>query len=135
MIFLKSAASDTPKSSFQLNESDPILGFGLCSSRPMAVQNTLFNGTLWFLTRSTSEKIGEVQQDDRVTLTFAEPKESEYVSLKGRASVNQDRAKIKELWNPLYKAWFSKGPDDPEITVLRIDVSEADFGKLPGANS
>ena len=44
------------------------------SSRPMAVQNTPFNGTLWFLTRSTSEKIGEVQQDDRVTLTFAEPK-------------------------------------------------------------
>jgi len=34
----------------------------------MAVQNTPFNGTLWFLTRSTSEKIGEVQQDDRVTL-------------------------------------------------------------------
>ena len=47
--------------------------------------------------------------------------------MKGRASLNQDRAKIKELWNPLYKAWFPKGQDDPEITVLRVDVSEADF--------
>ena len=103
------------------------------SSRPMAVQNTPFNGTLWFLTRSTSEKISEVQQDDRVTLTFAEPKESKYVSLKGRARVNQDRAKMKELWNPLYKAWFPKGQDDPEITVLRIDVSEADFWEASGS--
>jgi general stress protein 26 len=106
---------------------------GTMSSRLMAVQNTPFNGTLWFLTRSTSEKISEVQQDDRVTLTFAEPKESKYVSLKGRARVNQDRAKIKELWNPLYKAWFPKGQDDPEITVLRIDVSEADFWEASGS--
>jgi general stress protein 26 len=106
---------------------------GTMSSRPMAVQNTPFNGTLWHLTRSTSEKIGEVQQDDRVTVTFAEPKESKYVSLKGQASVNQDRAKIKELWNPLYKAWFPKGEDDPEITVLRMHVSEADFWEASGS--
>jgi hypothetical protein len=28
------------------------------------------------------------------------------------------------LWNPIYKAWFPKGEDDPEIAVLRIDNSE-----------
>jgi general stress protein 26 len=100
---------------------------GGMSSRPMAVQDEPFNGTLWFLTRSTSEKINEIEQDQRVSLTLAEPKDSKYISLKGRASVNQDRAMIKKLWNPLYKAWFPKGEDDPEITVLRVDVSEADF--------
>jgi general stress protein 26 len=100
---------------------------GTMSSRPMAIQDKPFNGTLWFLTRSTSEKIDEVKQDQHVTLTFAEPKDSKYLSLKGRASVNQDRAKIKELWNPLYKAWFPKGQDDPEISVLRVEVTEADF--------
>jgi general stress protein 26 len=100
---------------------------GTMSSRPMAIQDEPFNGTLWFLTRSTSEKIGEIRQDQHVTLTFAEPKDSKYVTLKGRASLNQDRIKIKELWNPLYKAWFPKGQDDPEITVLRVDVSEANF--------
>ena len=34
---------------------------GTMSSRPMAIQDEPFNGTLWFLTRSTSEKIGEIQ--------------------------------------------------------------------------
>jgi general stress protein 26 len=100
---------------------------GTMSSRPMAIQDEPFNGTMWFLTRSTSEKIDEIQQDQHVTLTFAEPKDSKYISLKGRASVNQDRTKIKDLWNPMYKAWFPKGQDDPEIAVLRVDVTQADF--------
>jgi general stress protein 26 len=41
--------------------------------------------------------------------------------------VSQDRGKIKELWNPMYKAWFPKGEDDPEIAVLRVDVSDGEF--------
>ena len=100
---------------------------GTMSSRPMAVQDEPFNGTLWFLTRSSSEKVDEVKQDEHVTLTFAEPSSSKYIALKGRASVNQDRARIKEMWNPMYKAWFPQGEDDPDIAVLRVDVSEADY--------
>lgn len=100
---------------------------GSMSSRPMGVQNKPFDGTLWFLTRSTSEKVEEIEQDQHVMVTFAEPKDSKYLALKGKATVSQDRAKIKELWSPLYKAWFPRGEDDPEITVVRVDVSEGDY--------
>jgi general stress protein 26 len=100
---------------------------GAMSSRPMAVQNTPFHGVLWFLTRSDSEKVEEVRDDQHVTLTFAEPKDSKYITLKGRATVSRDRAKVKELWNSMYKAWFPQGEDDPNIAVLRVDVTEGDF--------
>jgi general stress protein 26 len=100
---------------------------GSMSSRPMAVQDKEFDGTLWFLTRNTSEKIDEIEQDQHVTLTFAEPKKSEYLALKGRANVSEDRSKIKELWNPLYKAWFPKGENDPEIAVVKVDVTAGDY--------
>ena len=100
---------------------------GSMSSRPMAVQDKPFDGTLWFLTRNTSEKIDEIADDQHVTLNFADTSASKYLSLKGRASVNQDRSKIKDLWNPMYKAWFPKGEDDPEIAVLRVDVHEGDY--------
>ena len=106
---------------------------GTMSSRPMAVQNEPFNGTLWFLTRSTSEKVDEVEADRHVTLTFAEPKDSKYIALKGVATISNDRAKIKELWNPLYKAWFPKGEDDPEIAVMKVDVSEGDYWEASGS--
>src|ERR1700744_648336 len=49
---------------------------GTMSSRPMAVQNAPFDGKLWFLARSNSGKVEEVLQDEHVTLTFAEPKNS-----------------------------------------------------------
>jgi general stress protein 26 len=100
---------------------------GTISSRPMGVQNRPFDGTLWFLTRESSEKVDEIEQDQHVTLSFAEPSDSKYLVLKGRASVSQDRGKVKELWSPMYKAWFPNGEDDPEIAVLRVDITGADY--------
>jgi general stress protein 26 len=100
---------------------------GTLSSRPMAVQNAPFDGTLWFLARSNSGKVEEIAQDSHVTLTFAEPKNSKYIAVKGKATVNQDRSKIKELWNPMYKAWFPGGESDPQIAVVRVDVTDADY--------
>jgi general stress protein 26 len=106
---------------------------GRMSSRPMVVQDKPFDGTLWFLTRVGSEKVGEVAKDQDVTLTFAEPKDSKYIALKGIAAVSQDRSKIKELWNPMYKAWFPAGEDDPEIAVMSVEVSEADYWEASGS--
>ena len=100
---------------------------GSIDARPMAVQNKPFEGTVWFLTRGSSEKVDEVKKDRHVTLCFAEPSSSKYVTLKGKASVSEDRSKIHDLWNEMYKAWFPKGEDDPDIAVLRVDVSEGDY--------
>lgn len=100
---------------------------GSISSRPMAVQDKTFDGKLWFLTRVTSEKVEEIHQDQHVTLTLTDTSDAKYLVLKGRASVNQDRARIGELWNSMYKAWFPKGESDPEIAVLRVDVAEAEY--------
>lgn len=100
---------------------------GQISSRPMALQKEPFYGTLWFLASIQSEKIDEIADDRHVTLTFAEPKDSKYIALKGRATYSQDKTKIHELWNGWYKAWFPGGEDDPDIAVLRVDVREADY--------
>jgi general stress protein 26 len=100
---------------------------GQIHSRPMATQDEPFDGSLWFLTRATSEKIGDLENTRNVTLDYAEPADSKYITLRGTATVVNDRSKIKELWNPMYKAWFPKGENDPEITVLRVDVAEGEF--------
>ena len=100
---------------------------GSMDSRPMGVQDKPFDGSLWFLTRGSSEKVSEVEEDRHVTLTFAEPKDSKYVTLKGAGTISNDRAKIKDLWSPMYKAWFPGGEDDPDIAVMRVDVRTADY--------
>lgn len=100
---------------------------GSISSRPMALQDKTFDGKLWFLTRVSSTKVDEIRQDQHITLTLNDTSNAKYITLKGRASVNQDRSKISELWNPMYKAWFPNGENDPEISVLRVDVAEAEY--------
>ena len=100
---------------------------GSLDSRPMATQKTEFDGTVWFLTRSESGKVEEIKDDSHVSLIYADPSDATYVSAKGRASVNQDRTRIHELWNPMYKAWFPDGEDDPHIAVVRVDVNEAQY--------
>ena len=102
-------------------------GDGSIDARPMAVQDKPFDGTLWFLTRRSSDKVSELEQDRHITLTFSEPSDSKYITLKGRGTVTQDRGKIHALWNPMYKAWFPQGEDDPEVAVLRVDVVEGFF--------
>lgn len=100
---------------------------GSFDARPMATQKTDFDGTVWFLTPVESGKVGEIQHDSHVTLVYSDPGRNSFVSAKGRAEISRDRAKIHELWNPMYKAWFPAGEDDPHIAVLKVDIAEAHY--------
>jgi general stress protein 26 len=102
-------------------------GDGSFDSRPMGVQKAEFDGTIWFLTRADSGKIHEIKDDDHIALLFADTSNSKYVSAKGRAAISHDKAKIHELWNPMFKAWFPEGEGDPEIRVLAVRVAEAHY--------
>ena len=100
---------------------------GSFDSRPMATQKTEFDGTVYFLTRQESGKVQELAYDSHVSLLYADPGDSKFVSVKGKATVYRDQAKIEELWNPMYKAWFPQGETDPAIAVLRVTVHEAQY--------
>ena len=103
---------------------------GSLHSRPMATQNTPFNGELVFLTGEHSGKVDEIKHDAEVGLTFSDAKHA-FVTMSGRASISGDRALIAALWNPMYKAWFPGGESDPTIRVLRVKVEQAEFWNAP----
>ena len=104
---------------------------GTLRSRPMATQKTDFDGTLWFFTDADSPKVDEVRDDQQVNVGYADPDSNRYVSISGAARVVRDRAKIKELWSPLHKAWFPNGPDDPNIALLKVEVTQAEYWDGP----
>lgn len=94
---------------------------GPFSTRPMAVQKIDDNGTCWFLSAKDSIKNKEIMTDPSVQLLFQVATHSGFVSLFGRAEISTDRLKIKELWEPLLKNWFTEGENDPRITVIKFD--------------
>ena len=65
-------------------------GTGKLVSRPMACQQADPDGTLWFLSFSDSEKVGEMRADPEVNVAFTG--DGKWVSLSGRASVVRDIA-------------------------------------------
>jgi len=104
---------------------------GCLRSRPMMTQKTDFNGQLWFFTGLDSAKVHEVEREHHVNVSYASPDKDVYVSVSGMARLTRDRAKLEELWNPIHKAWFPKGLDDPNIALLCVDVDKAEYWDAP----
>jgi len=106
---------------------------GALSARPMSAVNSEFNGSLWFMTSATSPKIDEIEGAPNVLVAYSEPKNQNYVSVRGAASIVRDKAKIKEFWSEAARVWFPKGPDDANIALIRVDVESAEYWDTPNA--
>jgi general stress protein 26 len=81
-------------------------------------------------------KIDELRHDPNVNLGYYNPKTREWVSVSGRASILQDRAKIRELHQPDWRAWFEDeggerdgGPDDPRLALILVHAQVVHYMK------
>lgn len=93
-------------------------------TRPMHVQKIDDKGVFWFLSASDSLKDKELQKDSAVQLLFQGSAYSDFVNIYGHASITKDKGKIDELWEPIYKTWFTDGKDDPRISVIALTPEE-----------
>ena len=100
-------------------------------SRPMATQKTEFDGSLWFFTGLNTGKISEIDWNPEVNLSYAEASDNRYVSVSGTAEIVDDRAKMEELWSDIYKAWFPQGLDDPDLCLMKVEVTFAEYWDVP----
>ena len=93
-------------------------------TRPMAVQEVDHNGNLWFLSANDSHKNFEIKNDSSVQLLFQGSSYSDFLNLYGKATITEDKQKIKELWKPVLKTWFTEGENDPRISVIKVQPME-----------
>lgn len=94
-------------------------------SRPMGLQQSEFDGELWFFTYDHTHKTDEIQAHPNVNVAFEN--KGSWVSLSGIASLSDDRSKMEELWNPFLKAWFPDELDTDGITLLKVTVESAEY--------
>jgi general stress protein 26 len=40
---------------------------------------------------------------------------------------------MEELWTPELKAWFPEGLEDPELALLKIETSQAEYWDTPNS--
>jgi general stress protein 26 len=99
-------------------------------ARPMAATVKRDEHALYFLTDADSEKVRQAKQFPTVTATFADVGGNKFVSISGEATVENDRAKIKELWTTFARAWWPSA-DDPAIRVVTIRPEDAELWDSP----
>ena len=109
---------------------------GMLVSRPMATQKREPVADLWFVTDVESHKIDELRDDPHVNLGYYNQKTYEWVSVSGTAVISQDRGKIRELYQPDWKAWFNDeggtrdgGPDDPRLALILVEAHSVSYMK------
>ncbi|GAB4076103.1 pyridoxamine 5'-phosphate oxidase family protein [Nostocoides australiense] len=103
---------------------------GRLVSTPMGTQDFEDPATVWFITEADSDKVAAISRQPRVNVSYASDKG--WVSLSGTASLNQDRAKLEELWDPSASAFMQGGPDDPNSALLEVSGDTAQLWESPG---
>ena len=109
---------------------------GRLVTRPMATQQQEDDADLWFVTNIEADKIDDIRHDPNVNLGYYDDGSKEWVSVSGKATITQDRAKIHELYAPDWRAWFGDeggekdgGPDDPRLALIFVDAETVHYMK------
>jgi general stress protein 26 len=98
---------------------------------PMARQQVDPSAELWFITARDTRHVDDIAADPRVAVSFSA--RDSWVAVTGRASVVDDQAKLEELWNTFAEAWLPGGPEDPNATLIKVDVDRAEYWDSPGS--
>jgi len=98
---------------------------GELHSRPLAVLDGVFEGSIWFFTQDPSPKSEDIAANPEVNVAYADGKG--YLSIAGTATIEHNPTRIDQLWNPMAEAWFENGRDDPSVALLRVDARSAEY--------
>lgn len=93
-------------------------------ARPMQLQEVEFDGDVWFLTRTDTDKYDEIKQNDNVNVIIAD---KSYASISGTAEIINDEARKKEYWTKAYQMLFDLDYTDPRITLIRVRTETAEY--------
>jgi general stress protein 26 len=100
-------------------------------SRPLATQDQESDGELWFFVNKNSPLVGGIAQHQGVNVAYADHIAPRYVSISGTATLVDNRAKCRALWQPHYKTWFPRGVEDADIALLKVHIEHADYWQGP----
>lgn len=89
-------------------------------TRPMSVQQVDETGTFWFMIANDSHTYEDISANPSVKLYFQGSAHSDFLYLEGDAVAVDNKSKIKELWEPILKTWFTEGEDDPRIALIKF---------------
>ena len=88
---------------------------------PMTTSETSIGAKeIWFIGDKTSDVYKDIQENAKIGLAYATQDSKNYVSVSANAELPTDRAKLEELWSPVYDAFFEQGIDDQNVQLIKV---------------
>jgi general stress protein 26 len=103
-------------------------------ARPVEPRLDRATGLIWIVTDLRSGKEHEIEAEHDVGLIWVDTSEKAYLSITARADVLPDHAKAGEVWRFTDNLWW-KGPDDPNVCVLRVTPLTAELWDGPASRA
>ena len=107
---------------------------GHLEARPMATQKRAGGADLWFVSAEGTAKLRDLEGDPHVNLAYYKDRTREWISVSGVATISRDREKIRELYAPDWKIWFTEEgdprhgtPEDPRMVLIGVKIHGAVF--------
>ena len=102
---------------------------GHLHSRPMTTQNSKVDedDSLWFFMSKKGDPVADFEADPTVNVAYANPSKDHYVSVSGTAAVVDSLDKKRQLWNKPSEAWFPGGPTDPDLALVQVQITHANY--------
>ena len=75
---------------------------------------------VYFTTNTSSQKLGQIRADPRVSVYYCNPEQFHGLMLSGDVEVIDDSALRHALWSEGWERYYPGGPDDPDHTVLLL---------------
>lgn len=104
-------------------------------TRPLQTLAVDAAGVLWFFTDRASPKADEVRHDLRVSVGYSDPGTKTYVAVSGAGTISRDPRKAAKLWTLGQRAYYPRGPKDPRLGILRVQIEHAEYWIAPGRMS
>ena len=107
---------------------------GALHGRPMSNNGAVeYDGDSWFFASADSRKVREIEADPNVELAFIDSREATWINVEGIATiVRDDVAAKRRLWLDDLERWFTDGPDDPSVVLIKVRARHIDAWSKAG---
>ncbi|HSL75609.1 MAG TPA: pyridoxamine 5'-phosphate oxidase family protein [Candidatus Limnocylindrales bacterium] len=101
---------------------------GALHGRPMSNNGEVeYDGDSWFFAQEGSRKVVEIDADPRVQMGFIDTPKGTWINVEGEAVVVRDDPERKrQLWQDDLERWFTNGPEDPDVVLIKVSARHLD---------
>lgn len=100
---------------------------------PMSPYADKDENAIWFITARGTDIETALRSGQGTAQFLVSSQDAQiHANIEGTAVISKNDAKLDEIWNVVADAWFEGGEDDPDVTLVRMDLSTAEVWTTGG---